>query len=33
MNRQHVNQTVRDHYRAMMYRIEQDMKLIASVTK
>ena len=30
---QHVNQMVRDHYRVMMYRIEQDMKLIASVTK
>ena len=33
LSEQHVNQTVRDHYRAMMYRIEQDMKLIASVTK
>ena len=30
---QHVDQMVRDHYRVMMYRIEQDMKLIASVTK
>ena len=33
LSEQHADQTMRDHYRAMMYRIEQDMKLIASITK
>ena len=33
LSEQHADSRMRDHYRAMMYRIEQDMKLIASITK
>lgn len=33
LSEQHVDSSVRDHYRAMIYRIKQDMKLITAITK
>jgi len=33
LSKLHAEQAVRDHYRAMMYRIERDLKVVASATK